>query len=102
MKCSIYLNSNSEETLDKLSNLGFRICDCCRFSSVKWIHYFYRESTSTKEVHGVYPCGECDEDEEDTMRDCIKCSIVDSLEHGNVFIANNVEDFINFINNVIV
>lgn len=99
-KYSIYLSKNDPETLEKLEALGFDVCICCRFHNTKWLSYFKRESNESKELHGI---GNGCENECEGMcpQMCIRCSIEESLEYGdNVFIFNNVEDFVKFVNEI--
>lgn len=101
MEYSIYYTDNSQEILDKLKELGFHICICCRFKDVKWLHFYYRTlnvKEPIKEFHGVG--NRCENDCSDANSDkCIMCSIKDSITYNkHIGIFSNMENLINFIN----
>lgn len=94
----MFLTNNSQETLEKLKNLGYYICPCCTFKNVRWIHLFLRDDKI--EFHGTG--GGCENECEGMCtKKCIECALKESLAFKNreTRVYNELDDLINFIQN---
>ena len=50
-KC--FIRKNTPELQDKLKQLGYHICSCCKFKDNIWLHNFISDKDDRYEIHGL-------------------------------------------------
>lgn len=85
---SCYIRKNTEDLRDKLKDLGYCICLCCKFEDSMWLSIRNKHTELNGVVHGVGCVDECTHaTTEDLLEDyAMTTSDIDCGENEDLFL----------------
>jgi hypothetical protein len=75
-KC--FIRKNTPELRNKLENLGYHICSCCKFKDNIWLHNLISDKHDRYEIHGLGAW-----DVEDNQEEVLNLYLIGNAEHPN-------------------